>query len=373
MASLDNILNPEQRRRTVKLLVNEPPPGWPEPSDAISDEDVEELGLEHIPHPDCPDSLACLPDTDDKPQHTLPIILRCAILGSPRQRLTIREIYAAMEEKYAYYRTAGQSWKQSVRHHLSLSRLFEHQPRPPSEPGVGSHWTVNLLAPPGTKRPRKRNRTKDGTPLPPPSTTMGATIIQETGLPKRANSCLVDEDDSMLSCEEEEDELESGTSECDTGGKILLHPFERRNSLSGRLTPYDASAGSRISPSSVRPHIPSTAPPLPPLPSLLNLSPHPQGMVERLQTEITNLRRQSAEAISLSMRLSDQLAQAEAEVLRTHSALEQTRLQLRDESIRRRQAEQNVDQAIRLRDLAEEALRDSLKFSGSDLTVRRQF
>jgi len=66
---------------------------------------------DHKPHPNCPDTLACLPDTEGRPQHTLPVILRCAILGSPRKRLTIREIYAAMEGKYAYYRTAGQTWK----------------------------------------------------------------------------------------------------------------------------------------------------------------------------------------------------------------------------------------------------------------------
>src|SRR3984957_19685031 len=69
------------------------------------------LSNKHEPHPDCPDDLACLPDTDGRPQHTLPVILRCAILGSTRKRLTIREIYAAMEDKYPYYRTAGQTWK----------------------------------------------------------------------------------------------------------------------------------------------------------------------------------------------------------------------------------------------------------------------
>lgn len=105
----------------------------------------------HQPHPNCPDSLDCLPDTDGRPQHTLPVILRCAILGSPRKRLTIREIYAAMEDKYTYYRTAGTTWKvctargsvlnldwypkQSVRHHLSLNRLFERKTRPATEPG----------------------------------------------------------------------------------------------------------------------------------------------------------------------------------------------------------------------------------------------
>lgn len=134
-------------------------------------EEVPERSVDHEPHPNCPDSLDCLPDTEGRPQHTLPVILRSAILGSPRKRLTIREIYAAMEGKYDYYRyvqilvlvysfnldpfyrTAGPTWKvrmvsgrvlfnldlfpkQSVRHHLSLNRLFERQPRPATDPGT---------------------------------------------------------------------------------------------------------------------------------------------------------------------------------------------------------------------------------------------
>ena len=74
-------------------------------------EDADHGPRDHAPHPNCPDTLDCLPNTDGRPQHTLPVILRCAILGSPRKRLTIREIYAAMENKYPYYKTAGSTWK----------------------------------------------------------------------------------------------------------------------------------------------------------------------------------------------------------------------------------------------------------------------
>lgn len=73
----------------------------------------------HDPHPDCPNALSCLADSEGRPQHTLPVILRCAILGSPRSRLTIREIYAAMERKYPYYKTAGPAWKVRI-----TSQLF---------------------------------------------------------------------------------------------------------------------------------------------------------------------------------------------------------------------------------------------------------
>lgn len=80
---------------------------------------------DHEPHPDCPDTLACLTDTDSRPQHTLPVILRCAILGSSNRRLTIREIYAAMEAKYPYYKTAGPTWKvRTLQCHTFASQMF---------------------------------------------------------------------------------------------------------------------------------------------------------------------------------------------------------------------------------------------------------
>ncbi|TDL28078.1 winged helix DNA-binding domain-containing protein, partial [Rickenella mellea] len=143
-----NLDSPHSLSRSQSETPDSPPPPSSQPA----------LRHIHSPHPNCPDNLDCLPDTDDRPQHTLPVILRCTILGDPKRRLTIRGIYAAMENKYPYYRTAGATWKQSVRHHLSLNRLFEREPRPVTEPGFGSYWTVNLQAPPGTKRPRKRGR-----------------------------------------------------------------------------------------------------------------------------------------------------------------------------------------------------------------------
>ncbi|KAF7303160.1 U3 small nucleolar RNA-associated protein [Mycena kentingensis (nom. inval.)] len=389
MASLNNLLNPERKRLLVGVPQSDSPAGsGPPPSSAsVSDDEAEPETpynpLEHIPHPDCPDSLACLPDTDGRPQHTLPVILRCAILGAPKKRLTIRDIYAAMEEKYAYYRTAGPTWKQSVRHHLSLNRLFERQPRPATDPGFGSYWTVNLLAPPGTKRPRKRGKPNKDAGQPPKPVSLEPIIVEEDGMGGQrvtrggggghgrllqappptgpvtgmlhAADATDDEDEDM-----EEDELASQVSECESEEK-LLHPFERRQSLSGRLTPYDASAGCHISPRPlVVPPMLVPAPPLPASPQTVSPS-HgsTDDIVDRLQMEMANLRRQSAEAISMSMRLSDQLAHAETEMARARSALESTQQRLREETERRRLAERNADHALQLRRVAEEALRDA--------------
>ncbi|KAJ7361469.1 hypothetical protein DFH08DRAFT_911195 [Mycena albidolilacea] len=376
MASLKNILNPE-RKRSVKLVVIPPeqasstweaPATHPSPGSSSEDDPGDFNTLIHIPHPDCPDSLACLPDTDGRPQHTLPVILRCAILGSPRKRLTIREIYAAMEEKYAYYRTAGATWKQSVRHHLSLNRLFERQPRPATDPGFGSYWTVNLLAPPGTKRPRKRGRPnkeaaaqpKKDDPPPeegpsstkprrgrprkdesPPPVAVSTPPIEPSIEPGQGND---DGDVNMQAYEDElVDELESSEDECESEEK-LLHPFERRHSLSA-ASPHHASPLQLV----VSPH---------------HTSPHqnaPPHIVERLQMEMANLRRQSADAISISMRLSDQLARAQAEVSDTQAALESLESKLREETNKRMQAERTAEDAVRLRRAAEEALK-SMRF-----------
>ncbi|KAJ6483884.1 hypothetical protein DFH09DRAFT_1054687 [Mycena vulgaris] len=385
MSSLKNILNPE-RKRSVKLLVCPPEQAsstWetagshPSPGSSSEDELDDYNPLEHIPHPDCPDSLACLPDTDGRPQHTLPVILRCAILGSPRKRLTIREIYAAMEEKYAYYRTAGPTWKQSVRHHLSLNRLFERQPRPATDPGFGSYWTVNLAAPPGTKRPRKRGRPnkvpkkddtveegsskprrgrprKDDSPV--PVAVADSTMSTEP-------SVQVDDDEEvdMLIYEDDPvDELEGHVvseqeDECESEEK-LLHPFERRQSLTG-LTPYGSSGGCHIIPDPPM----SPDPKLSPEHRIPSDPPNTEEIIERLQMEMAHLRRQSADAITLSIRLTDQLARAQSDTSKVQSALEAMEIKLRDETNKRRQAEREVSEAVRSKHAAEDALQ-SMRF-----------
>ncbi|KAK7465488.1 hypothetical protein VKT23_005464 [Stygiomarasmius scandens] len=326
---------------------------------------------DHQPHHNCPDTLACLPDTDGRPQHTLPVILRCAILGSPKQRLTIREIYAAMEGKYAYYRTAGPTWKQSVRHHLSLNRLFERQPRPVTDPGFGSYWTVNLAAPPGTKRPRKRGRNKNKKDQPSdkrvrgrprkntspsdsvrvkvspevdellpydidphmPATPSSAPPSASTSAPAPSSAptsaTRVSEDDNM--CESEEE---------------IIHPFERRSSLVG-LTPYPTIS----SRSTFQPEFALTQ-------TVVDLDNSPESTIDKLQAEIEELRRQSSDALQLSMRLSEQVAQAHAEANKAKAQLRTIESLLEEEMCKRMEAEKMADDEARLRRKAEEALSD---------------
>lgn len=105
-------------------------------------------------------------------------------------------------------------------------------------------------------------------------------------------------------------------------------------------------------------------------PPTASISTDTEDIIECLQMEMANLRRQSADAISLSMRLSDQLSHAEAEKAEAQSALEATEMKLRDEIKKRKQAEREALNALSLRQAAEEALKSSQKFQADCLGMR---
>jgi hypothetical protein len=255
-----------------------------------------------------------------------------------------------------------------VRHHLSLNRLFERQTRPVTDPGFGSYWTVNLEAPPGTKRPRKRGRPagKEGPEggLAParkrgrPRKTADDAAFSEhpaiaTLLPadtRTLRTCQVssmrtngehgeDEDEEMLSPEDTEGTDEEYESEED------MVPPNHRSSMAG-LTAF----GMHAPPASTR------------LSRVTEFSDYDRSdrldsIGDRLQIEMSMLRRQASEATSVSLRMSDQLAEAQSETNRAKSALRKTEVMLEEESKKRKDAERAADEEARLRRSAEDALR----------------
>lgn len=111
------------------------------------------------------DSLPSYP-SDQKPPFSYPVLIRLAILGSPQKRLLLSQIYAAIEEKFPWYKeSAPKAWKASVRHCLSLNKEFVRMQRAVEDPGVGcgGWWSVSEGTK-GLKRPRKRRpvQTKRG-------------------------------------------------------------------------------------------------------------------------------------------------------------------------------------------------------------------
>lgn len=73
------------------------------------------LGLQ----PGDPINLWSLPDPEPgkRPNHSYPMLVRLAIYGSPNQRLTLKGIYEAIEERFEYYRARPKgAWKVSLNH-----------------------------------------------------------------------------------------------------------------------------------------------------------------------------------------------------------------------------------------------------------------
>ncbi|CCL99437.1 uncharacterized protein FIBRA_01455 [Fibroporia radiculosa] len=103
-----------------------------------------------------------------KPFYPYSTLIRYAIKGAPNQKLLLEDIYYAIESRFPYFRTAPPGWKNSVRHNLSLNPCFEKVPRPLTDRGKGSYWTVNDNVDPrtGVHRVRKK-KTKGGRGRPP--------------------------------------------------------------------------------------------------------------------------------------------------------------------------------------------------------------
>ena len=83
-----------------------------------------------------------------------------------------------------------------------------------------------------------------------------------------------------------------------------------------------------------------------------------RSVIERLQREVQALRQQSADAVSVSVKMSDQLAEAHAEASRVRAALRSLENKYEESEKRRKEAERIADQQQRLRQIAEVSLQD---------------
>ncbi|KAM4709968.1 uncharacterized protein O3C94_000029 [Discoglossus pictus] len=77
----------------------------------------------------------------EKPNQSYIALISRAILSSPEKRLQLSDIYQWIMETYPYYHNQDKSWRNSVRHNLSLNECFIKAGR--SDNGKGHYWAVH--------------------------------------------------------------------------------------------------------------------------------------------------------------------------------------------------------------------------------------
>jgi len=243
--------------------------------------------------------------------------------------------------------------------------LFERQTRPVTDPGFGSYWTVNLEAPPGTKRPRKRGR-----PAGKDAPEDGLAPVRKRGRPRKSADVVVSELPAIATLLPTDDRTRRTcqvssmrTNEGDDEDEEMLSPDdsegtdEEYESEEDMVPPNHRSSMAGLSAFGMHPPPPSTR-----LSRVTEFSDYDrpdrvEAISDRLQAELSMLRRQASEATSVSLRMSDQLAEAQSEASRVKSALRNAEMLLEEESRKRREAERVADEEARLRRSAEDALR----------------
>ncbi|KAF7375267.1 Winged helix DNA-binding domain-containing protein [Mycena sanguinolenta] len=118
--------------------------------------------------PGAPINLWAVTDPPDgsRPGMPLPRLIQLAIYGSKRKILTLQEICSAIAARFQFFREEDrigrESWRNSIRHALSLYSVFIKIKREEGTRGRGDYWVLNVDAcvdsPYGRQRKRRSQR-----------------------------------------------------------------------------------------------------------------------------------------------------------------------------------------------------------------------
>ncbi|KAJ7220207.1 hypothetical protein GGX14DRAFT_355342 [Mycena pura] len=147
--------SPPSPPATLPPTTSHEPLDFPDPIEYVREQLCIPLGL--------PVNLWSVPDDGLRPATALHLLVRLAICGSEKRMLTLQGIYEALQERFAFFRSTNGhdtvAWQGSVRHAMSLYRIFVNRERDMGDKGRGSYWTIDIRNGEGYTRDRKRAAT----------------------------------------------------------------------------------------------------------------------------------------------------------------------------------------------------------------------
>ncbi|XP_023941225.2 forkhead box protein J1-A-like [Bicyclus anynana] len=103
-------------------------------------------------------------NSEKKPPYSYSTLI-CMAMRYNNDKMTLSAIYSWIRENFKYYRNADPTWQNSIRHNLSLNKVFVKVARSKHEPGKGGFWKLDLAHLEGTKRisnrPHKKKKTNE--------------------------------------------------------------------------------------------------------------------------------------------------------------------------------------------------------------------
>uniref|UniRef100_A0A7E4W5M7 Fork-head domain-containing protein n=1 Tax=Panagrellus redivivus TaxID=6233 RepID=A0A7E4W5M7_PANRE len=98
-------------------------------------------------------------NSPEKPPHKYSQIIADAFVANDHAKLSLSQIYGYFTSKYGFFRLPHRSWKNSVRHLLSLDSRFIKVPRNANKRGKGALWMLDRSAvyADGTLKPAAKN------------------------------------------------------------------------------------------------------------------------------------------------------------------------------------------------------------------------